>query len=106
MDFLDSPLLKGDSHYKKEEKKVFDLKRNHVTNPKCFQWLEVGPSAAGVHQVFEGDHEQQGQAAEPVRPQGGADPAGQVHHPHGSSRHAGGSEADGRRVPRPSWWSR
>ena len=26
MDFLDSPLLKGDSHYKKEETKVFEKK--------------------------------------------------------------------------------
>ena len=61
----------------------------------------MGPSAAGVHQVFEGDHEQQGRAAEPVRPQGGADPAGQVHLPHHPPRHARGSQADGRRVPRP-----
>ena len=86
-------------HYKKKEKKVFEKKS--VINRKCFQRLQVGPRAAGVHQVSEGDHEQQGRAAEPVRPQGGADPAGQVHLPHHPPRHARGSQADGRRVPRP-----
>ena len=86
------------SHYKKNEK-VFEKKS--VINRKCFQRLQVGPRAAGVHQVSEGDHEQQGRAAQPVRPQGGADPAGQVHLPHHPPRHARGSQADGRRVPRP-----
>ena len=52
------------------------------------------------------DHEQQGRAAEPVRPQGGADPVGQVHLPHHPPRHARGSQADGRRVPRPPGWPR
>ena len=66
----------------------------------------MGPRAAGVHQVSEGHHEQQGRAAEPVRPQGGADPAGQVHHPHGSSRHVGGGQADGRGLSGPARWSR
>ena len=58
----------------------------------------MGQSTTGMYQVSEGDHEQQDRAEEPVRSQGGADPPGQVHLPHGAPRHAGGRQADGCRL--------
>ena len=55
----------------------------------------MGQNPARVHQVPQGDHEQQGRSEEPVRAQGGPHSAGEVDHAHPATRHAGGSQADG-----------
>ena len=55
----------------------------------------MGSSTAGVHQMFEGNYEQQGGAQKPLRPQGSTDPSGPVNHPNGSLGHVGGRQAHG-----------
>ena len=62
----------------------------------------MGQGPVRVHQVPEGLHEQQGRPEGHVRAQGGPDAPGQVHHPQPAARHAGGGQADGSRLPRPS----